>query len=64
MLDERAIRAILAVMNLTAPFESKWYAEKPGKLSELQEHMGIQQGLRFWLLPEDYSEGFEGLISA
>jgi hypothetical protein len=64
MMDERAVRALLGVMNLTAPFEAKWYAEKIRKPSELQKHKGVQQELRFWLLPDDYSEGFNGLISA
>lgn len=63
-MDERTVRAMLGVMNLTAPFESLWCAEFV-EVSGNAKEQGVQQAVRFWLVQDDSKFAHdEGLIYA
>lgn len=51
-MDERQIRTILTVMNISAPFEAEWCAWQPEK-GWLDEEYKIRDHWRFYLVDDD-----------
>lgn len=53
MLDKRAIRAHLTLMNMQAPFEQQWVAEVMEVSEHNQTQYDVHQQVRFWLVGEN-----------
>lgn len=51
MLDRRAIRAHLTLMNMQAPFEQQWVATLDS-VGPVAKEQGIHARVQFWLVDE------------
>lgn len=64
-MDEQQVRAVLAVMNFTAPFGFVWIANRVATETWIREMYDIQDSIRFYLVPDDSSFLLEkGVIHA
>lgn len=64
-MDERLIRALLAIMNLSPdkPPECSWFAEIV-EVGEFGKSTGIEQRMVFWLLKDGSAHDTSQLISS
>ena len=52
-MDIDHIKTVLRVMNMTAPFEMVWVAERSSVGDTARRTYDVQETLRFWLVPDD-----------
>lgn len=65
MIEEHELRTVLAVMNITAPFEMVWCAQNTDPGDFARELYDVRDGYRFYLVPDNSALLSEdGVISA